>query len=118
MTNLQIEMSIATILLLVVIIISLKKNTISIKSSIAWLLLPIIFLIITIFPEPLNTFSNWLGFETFSNFIFLIVIALLIILCFFLTITISRQQNQITKLIQEVSILKSKSEKPNSPKKQ
>jgi len=106
MTNIQIEMSIAAILLLTLIIVSLKKSRISIKSSIAWLLLPIVFLSIAIFPEPLTTLSSILGFETLSNFIFLIAIALLIILSFFLTITISHQQNQITKLIQEISILK------------
>lgn len=113
MTNIQIEMSIAAILLLIIIIILLKRNTISIKSSIAWLLLPIVFLLIAIFPEPLATLSNWLGFEALSNFIFLIAIALLIILCFFLTITISHQQTQITKLIQEVSILKHKEKEKN-----
>lgn len=106
MTNIQIEMSIATIILLIIIIVSLKKNTISIKNSIAWLLLPIVFLLIALFPEPLTVFSSWLGFETLSNFIFLVVIALLIIICFFHTVTISKQQTQITKLIQELSILK------------
>lgn len=111
MTNVQIEMSIAAILLLVLIIISLKKNRISIKSSITWLLLPIVFLLIAIFPYPLTTLSSLLGFETPSNFIFLIAIALLIILCFFLTVTISRQQDQTTKLIQEISILKHKRNK-------
>lgn len=108
MTNIQIEMSVAAILLLILIVISLKKNSISIKNSIVWLLLPIIFLLIAIFPEPLTLLSNWLGFEAFSNFIFLITIALLIVLCFFLTISISHQQAQITKLIQEISILESK----------
>ena len=111
MTNIQIEMSIAAIVLLILIVVSLKKSTISIKNSIIWLLLPIIFLLIAIFPEPLTLLSGWLGFETFSNFIFLITIALLIVLCFFLTITVSRQQAQITKLIQELSILKSKNKK-------
>lgn len=99
-------MSIAAILLLVLIIISLKKNSISVKSSVAWLLLPVIFFIIAIFPDPIATLASWLGFETLSNFIFLIIIGLLIILVFFLTVTVSRQQNQITRLIQETSILK------------
>ena len=116
MTNIQIEMSIAAILLLILIIASLKKNHISTKSSIAWLLLPIVFLLIAIFPEPLTSLSNWLGFETLSNFIFLIAIALLIILCFFLTVVISHQQTQITKLIQEVSILKHKEHKNDKQK--
>ena len=113
MTNIQVETSIAAIILLILIVTSLKKNAISIKNSIAWLLLPIIFLIIAIFPEPLTILSNWLGFETFSNFIFLVAIALLIILCFSLTVAISKQQSQITKLIQGISILSYKIDKKN-----
>ncbi len=111
MTKIQIEMSIAAILLLFLIIFSLKRNTISIKSSVAWLLLPVVFLIIAIFPGPIASLASWLGFETLSNFIFLIIIGLLIILSFFLTIIISHQQTQITKLIQEISILKHKKPK-------
>lgn len=107
MSNLQIEMIIAAIILFIVITICIKKNSISIKSSVAWLLLPIAFIIIAIFPQPLSDFATWLGFETFSNFLFVIIIALLIIINFFLTINISKQQTKITKLIQELSLLKS-----------
>ena len=111
MTNLQIEMTIAAVILFILIAICVKKNSMSIKSSVAWLLLPVAFVIIAIFPKPLSDFANWLGFETFSNFLFVIIIALLIIICFFLTINISKQQTKITKLIQELSILKAKDDK-------
>ena len=106
MTSLQIEMTVAAIVLFLIIIVGLAKNSLSIRSSITWLLLPIAFIIVAIFPGPLESFAKWLGFETLSNFIFVVTIALLILICFFLTIVISRQQNKITKLIQEVSILK------------
>ena len=111
MSNLQIEMIIAAIILFIVIAICIKKNSMSIKSSVAWLLLPIAFIIIAIIPQPLSDFATWLGFETFSNFLFVIIIALLIIISFFLTINLSKQQIKITKLIQELSILKAKDEK-------
>lgn len=111
MTGIQIEMSIAALLLFVIIIISLARNSMSVKNSIAWLLLPIVFLLVAIFPEPLSAFANFLGFETLANFIFLATIALLILICFFLTISLSRQQKEITKLIQEMSILKKKDKK-------
>ena len=103
MTNIQIEMTIATIILFILIIFSVRKNSMSVKSSIAWLLLPIVFLLIAIFPESIAKVSDFLGFETLANFI---AIALLIILTFFHTITISKQQTEITKLIQEIAILK------------
>ncbi|MBR3252675.1 DUF2304 domain-containing protein [Candidatus Saccharibacteria bacterium] len=106
MTTLQIEMAIAATILFIIIITSIAKNRLSIKNSIAWLLLPIIFIIIAIFPDPLQSFAHWLGFETLSNFIFLVIIALLILICFFLTVSNSKQQDEITKLNQEISILK------------
>ena len=109
MIKIQLEIAVAAIVLFILIIISLKKNSFSIKSSVAWLLLPIICLIVAIFPEPLAALASWLGFETLSNFIFLVMIGSLIILCFFLTVTISHQQSKITKLIQEVSLLKKES---------
>lgn len=106
MNSLQIEMVVAAIALLIIIIIGLAKSNLSIKNSIAWFLLPVAFIIVAIFPGPLQSFASWLGFETLSNFIFLVVIAILILICFFLTVSNSKQQKQITKLIQEISILK------------
>ena len=106
MTTLQIEMAVAAIILFVIIIVSIIRSRLSVKNSIAWLLLPIAFVIVAIFPDPLQSFAHWLGFETLSNFIFLIIIALLILISFFLTISNSKQQEQITKLNQDISILK------------
>ena len=108
MSTLQIEMVVAAAALFIIIMIGLARSNLSIKNSIAWFLLPIAFAIVAIFPEPLQSFASWLGFETLSNFIFLVVIAILILICFFLTVSNSKQQNQITKLIQEISILKHK----------
>ena len=78
-----------------------------------WMLLPIVFILVVIFLDPLTQLAKWLGFEVLSNFIFAIIIGLLIMFCFALTIIISKQQKQIIKLIQDLSILK----KENSDKK-
>ncbi|MBR2641272.1 DUF2304 domain-containing protein [Candidatus Saccharibacteria bacterium] len=106
MSKLQIIMIIASFIFLLAILFSLRKNSMSIKNSIAWLLLPIVLLLIAIFPTPIETLSHFLGFEVLSNFIFLIIIGLLVIICFYLTVTISQLQTKITKLIQEIAILK------------
>lgn len=106
MNNLQIEISIAAIVLLILIIIGITKNRMSIRNSIAWFLLPVVFFLIAIFPAPIEIFAKWLGFETLSNFIFLVVIALLILICFFLTVSHSHAQAKITKLTQEIALIK------------
>ena len=99
-------MAIATTILFIIIVISIRKSSISVKNALAWLLLPIVFLFITIFPDSLAKVSAFLGFETLASFIFLVTIALLVVISFFHTITISKQQTEITKLIQEIAILK------------
>ena len=109
--NLKIEMVIAAIILLIIIIICLKKNSISIKTSILWMLLPIIFILMVIFADPLIDIAHAMGFENLSNLIFVATIGLLLILVFALTIIISTQQRQITKLVQELAILKQKRKK-------
>ncbi len=116
MTKLQIEMAIAALILLIIIVACLKRNSISIKNSVAWFILPVAFLFIAIFPAPIIALSDLFGFETLSNFIFVIIIALLILVCFSLTISLSRQQVKITKLIQELSILKEKTNDQKSEK--
>lgn len=106
MTKLQIELLIAAVVFLVVIVASIIRSKMSVKNSIMWLLLPVVFIIFAIFPDAIFEFAKWLGFETLSNFIFLSTIGLLILICFFLTLSNSKQQDQITKLNQEIAILK------------
>ena len=108
LSSLQIEMLIAATVLLFLILSSLRKNRMSVRNSIVWLLLPVVFMLIALLLEPLSTLAHSLGFEIFSNFIFVIVIGSLILVCFYLTIAVSKQQDQIKKLIQEVSLLKKK----------
>lgn len=116
MTRLQLEMSLAAAFTFIIILIFLKKNSLSVKNSIAWLLLPLACLLIAIFPDPLAKFSGWLGFQAPSNFFFVILIGILFLICFFLTISISHQQAKINKLIQEMSILKQKDTKNDKKK--
>ncbi len=108
LSSLQIEMLIAAIVLFFLILSSLRKNRMSVRNSIVWLLLPVVFMLIALLLEPLSSLAHSLGFEIFSNFIFVIVIGSLILVCFYLTIAVSKQQDQIKKLIQEVSLLKKK----------
>ena len=106
--RLQIEMIVAAVALLIFMLALLRRNYVSVKSAIVWLLLPVVFVLIAIFVDPFTALAKWLGFDMLSNFIFVVIIGLLILLCFFFTIVISKQQKQITELIQELSLLKQK----------
>lgn len=101
--------SISFILLLIIIILHLlKKDKIIIKYSIAWLIPCIILLFFTIIPGFLSWTTKILGFQTASNMVIAMLIALLMMISIVLTVIVSNQKNQIRVLIQEVSLLKEK----------
>lgn len=106
MSKLQIELLVAAVISLFVILFFLKKNRINVKYTVMWLLLPIIFILMLIFPNGIDGLSKFLGFELASNFVFFITLAVVILFCFGLTIIVSKQKKQITKLIQEIAILR------------
>lgn len=110
---LKIELAVAAILLLLFIAFSLKRNHLAVKYSVMWLALPMLFVLMVIFSEPLSNLANWLGFELPSNFVFMIVLGLCILLCFGLTLIVSKQRKEIIKLIQELSIIKKEIDEKN-----
>ncbi len=102
----------AVIFLFVLVIINfIKKDNISLKYSLIWLISGISMIVATMIPNFLEGMSHFLGFELVSNMIFMIAIIILLMICFSFTIIVSRQTQKIKLLIQEVSILKNRVEK-------
>ncbi len=101
--------SIIFLLLIILVIISLiKKEKISIKYSFVWLLPCLLLLIFTLVPGFLNLVTKKLGFQTASNMIFAMIIGFLMIVALALTVIVSKQNEKIRLLVQEVSLLKEK----------
>lgn len=103
---LKTELIVAAILLLIFIAFSLKKNHLAVKYSMMWLTLPVVFVLMVIFSEPLYGLANFLGFELLSNFVFVVILGLCLLLSFGLTLIVSKQRKEITRLVQEISIIK------------
>lgn len=111
---LRIEMFVIAIFFLFFVIRSINKNHMSLNRAFGWLITSLFLVLFSIFPSLPEQLSDLFGFETPSNFLFLIAVFVLLILAIQNTIVTSKQQNQIKSLIQEVSILKSKVEKNNT----
>lgn len=103
----RVEMFILAIIFFFFVVRSINKNNMSLNRSFGWFITSFVLLLCSLFPEIPNSLSKMLGFETPSNFLFLIAVFLLLILAIQNTIITSKQQNQIKDLIQELSILKS-----------
>lgn len=110
-TKLKLTLIIGLIIILMLMIHSVKKDDISVKYSMVWLICIMLMGVAILIPNLLEKICNFLGFELVSNMIFLICIAILFIISFTFTVIVSRQTKKIRLLIQEVSILKSEVEK-------
>lgn len=109
MIDWKIKVCAAAGILVVIAVIThfVKREKISVGYSIVWYLSLAVMMLFSIFPEIFGFFSRLIGFEISSNFLFVLLIAFLFAICISLTIIVSEQKEQIRRLIQEISIIKS-----------
>ncbi|RGI32269.1 DUF2304 domain-containing protein [Melissococcus sp. OM08-11BH] len=106
MEALYLSMIFFSLLFLFFVIRSIRKSTFSLEYSLLWLTVAIIMVVFAIFPKLPEYLSSLLGFETMSNFILVMAVLFSLLQLISMTKQITKQSNQIKKLIQEVSILK------------
>ena len=81
-TKLKLTLIIGLIIILMLMIHSIKKDDISVKYSMVWLICIMLMGVAILIPNLLEKVSNFLGFGLVSNMIFLICIAILFIISF------------------------------------
>lgn len=86
------------------------KKKLDFKLGLSWFLVTIGLMFSIIFDNILNIFKDFLGFEKLSNMIFLIGFVCLGLIVLSLSMKISIQSEKITKLTQELALLKKKEE--------
>lgn len=106
--SLKLDSIIFILFIIILIIILVKKDKISVKYSLVWLLPCILLLIFVLIPGFLTFVTKLSGFQTSSNMIFALLIGFLMIITIALTVIVSKQKEKIRLLIQEVSLLKEK----------
>lgn len=82
----------------------IKKSQFKIGDTLYWLFFCLFLLAMSIFPQPIFWLSNFIGFDSPSNFIFVIIIFLLLIKIFLLDARVARMEEKITKLAQKYAI--------------
>ena len=98
-------------LIFIIYIVSLvSRKKLLLKYSLIWLSLSIVVGFCAVFPTPLYMLASLVGFETASNFIFVVAIFFLLAICLSLSIIASRQTGHIKTLIQEIALIKKEKE--------
>ena len=102
--TLRIVLIASSALLVLYTLIKLRKAQLDIDDTVFWLILPAILLVISIFPQIAYFVSDLLGFVSPSNFILVLVAALLLFKLFLLSVELSIQKRRLTRLVQTHAI--------------
>ena len=82
----------------------IKKSQFKIGDTLYWLFFSLFLLLMSIFPKAVFWISDLIGFESPSNFIFVIIIFLLLVKIFLLDARVSKNEDKLTKLSQRYAI--------------
>lgn len=89
----------------------IRKSQMQLEAAVFWIIFSILITVLSIFPQIAYYASQLLGFMATVNFIFLVVIFLLIWKVFLLSIKLSQLEDKIVSLTQEMSLRGKKDEK-------
>lgn len=94
----------ASVITCIYIARKLRKSQIQVMDTVFWIFVSIVFIVLSIFPNIATWFAEKLGFMATVNFIFLLIIFLLLIRCFLLSIRISQIDNKLDLLVEELAL--------------
>lgn len=101
------------IILLAAITELLRRRVLQEKFAIVWLAMGIALIFGAIFPKQVNEVSRFLGFQFLSNFVLFIFVLINLFILMQLSLSISKSENQVQTLAEEVAILRSELERNN-----
>ena len=82
-----------------------SKGKLLLKYSLLWIFLCCIALLCLLAPNLVYLISDWIGFITASNFVLVVAVVLLLVICLSLSIAISRLVVATKNLTQRIALL-------------
>ena len=113
---LRIVLILGALLALSIVVRKVRKSKIRIADSVYWVCAAVLLLVLAIFPGIAFFFSGLLGFLSPSNFVFVVVIALMLLKLFNLACDGSRLTDKVEQLSQELALSKKELEDEGNDK--
>lgn len=95
---------------LFIIIELVRKRKLQEKYSILWIFMSIILIVLSSTPKVINKLAKLLDIKNAPSFLFLFGLVYLIIYNLHITVVVSLQSEKITRLTQEIGLIKEKIE--------
>ena len=104
-TSLRIAILLAIGIYFGLLLVLLRKRSLSLPYALLWMFSGLVMLVFTVFPGLLEGITRLLGFQLGSNALFAILFFCVLLILMFLTSVASRQAESVKALTQEVSRL-------------
>ncbi len=103
--SLRLAILFALVIYFIILVILLKKHKLALRYTLLWIASGLVMLVLSIFPQLLNTVTNILGIEVQSNALFAILFFCILMILMSITVVISKQNENIKKLTQYTATL-------------
>jgi len=97
---------VGSLILVIAILLLIRNKKIKEKFSLLWLFFGIIFFILSIWRDSLEIFAHMLGIAYAPAALFLILIIAIISILIHFSVIITRLEDYVTNLVQEIGLLK------------
>ena len=106
--QLQIILLVSAVIYLAAIIHFIRTKGMDLYRSIIWFLQAAVLLVMAVLPSLVKGMSSLVRSKTPSNFVFLLLIAFLLLNCLSMSASLSRQHERIKHMVQSVAILENR----------
>ena len=98
---------ILSVLVIIYIISSVRKNKLSVKTSFGWVVASIAMLVLSIFPKSLDWFASFIGISYPPALFLTLCVVVLIVIDFNFSKQLEDHKKKIIELEQHIALLKS-----------
>ncbi len=103
-TMLRICLIAASVLTTVMMMNKIRRSRVQIEDAIFWVLFSLVLIVFSVFPGLAYWMSDLVGTQAPSNFIFMLVIFLLLVKVFSLTVRLSQTEARLRELVQKIAL--------------
>ncbi len=114
---LRIVLILVSVLVVLFVLRKIRRAQLNIDDSVYWILFSGFLLLLSIFPQIAIWAAELLGVDSPANFVFLVMIFMVLMKLFYVSIDLSVQKHRLNHLVQNLALLNHEAKKKDDEKK-
>ena len=103
-TMLRVVLILMSLLVLIIMLRKIRQSKAKIEDSMFWVFFAFLLVVFSVFPQAAAWLSKLVGTMSTANFIYLLIIFLLLVKSFSMSLRISQLETKIKELVQKIAL--------------